>query len=276
MIIYRKEVEFLMNMGHFLGISPEITEYAIHSDKIPKGFDGFRIAHISDTHSNPANGIFELIEKSGPDVICISGDMFHDDDSDSCGFWSLFDNLLTLAPIYLVTGNHDLWRANSADFLRRITDLGGILLNSKMEIIERNGEKIALFGIGDPFSKIPKLIEESVNSAFLSLPQFDGYKILLFHRANLFDKIKNFGFDLILSGHMHGGQIRVPFFGGVLAPTSSILSQRMIFPDYTSGKYEYGASSMIVNRGASNTLHLPRFANPPEVGIITLFHKNKA
>ncbi len=260
-----------MNIKHFLGICPEITEYAIHSGKIPKGFDGFRIAHISDTHSRPAKGIFELIKDLNPDIICISGDMFHDNCSDALEFWSLFDNLLTLAPVYLVTGNHDLWHANSSAFLKRIADLGGILMDSKMEIIEKNGEKIALFGIGDPFSKLPKLIDEAVNSAFSSLPQFDGYKILLFHRANLFDKIKDFGFDLILSGHMHGGQIRVPFFGGALAPTSSILSGRMIFPDYTDGKYEYGLSSMIVNRGASNTLHIPRFANPPEVGIITLF-----
>lgn len=260
-----------MNMKQFLGIRPEITEYAIHSDKIPKSFDGFRIAHISDTHSRPAEGIFELVSGSNPDIICISGDMFHDDDSDAPEFWSLFDNLLTLAPVYLVTGNHDVWHTNYAAFLRKLADLGGILMDSKMEIIERNGEKLALFGVGDPFSKVSDLIEKSVNCAFSSLPQFEGYKILLFHRANLFDKIKDFGFDLILSGHMHGGQIRIPFFGGAFAPTSSILSGRMIFPHYTGGKYEYKNSCMIVNRGASNTLSIPRFANPPEVGIITLF-----
>jgi hypothetical protein len=262
-----------MNIKQFLGIRPEITKYTIHSDKIPKSFDGFCIAHISDTHSRPAKGLFELIKEQNPDIICISGDMFHDDDSDACNFWSLFSDLLSLAPVYLVSGNHDVWHTNYVSFFKRITDLGGILMDSKMRIIERNGEKISLFGVGDPFSKVPKLIEESLNSSFLSLPQFDGYKILLFHRANLFDKIKDLGFDLILSGHMHGGQIRVPFIGGTLAPTSSILSERMIFPRYTGGKYEHENSCMIVNRGASNTLSVPRFANPPEVGIITLFSK---
>ena len=260
-----------MKKRHFLGTRPELSEYSISSQKIPKGFDGFRIAHISDTHSRPAKGIFELVKSSNPDIICISGDMFHDDDSDAHEFWSLFDNLLTLAPVYLVTGNHDLWHTNSAAFLRKITDLGGILMDSKMKVIEKSGERIAIFGIGDPFSKIPDLIEKYVNSEFSNLPRFDGYKILLFHRANLFDKIKDFGFDLILSGHMHGGQIRIFGSKGLLAPTSAILSGRMVLPNYTEGKFEYENTTLIVNRGASNTIRIPRFANPPEVGIITLF-----
>ena len=259
-----------MNIGHFLGTNAEIAEYTVSSKKLPDEFDGFRIAHISDTHSHPAKGIFELVESANPDIICITGDMLHDDEKDTHDFEPLFDKLITLAPVYLVTGNHDVWRGDLNAFLQRTQAHGGILLDSKMQVIEKNGCKLALFGIGDPFSKIPHVIEENINSAISQLPQFDGYKILLFHRANLFDKVKDFGFDLILSGHMHGGQVRLPLFGGALAPTSSILSGNMVFPKYTGGKYEYKGSSMIVNRGASNTLPIPRLLNPPEVGIITL------
>lgn len=262
-----------MKISHFLGNIPEITEYGISSKKIPKAFDGFRIAHISDTHSYPADGIFELIESSSPDIICITGDMFHDDGADGHKFWTLLDNLSMLAPVYLVTGNHDLWREDSASMLRKIKDFGGILLDTKMEILEKNGEKIALFGVGDPFSKIPVIIEKNISAEFSNLPKFDGYKILLYHRANLFDSIKDFGFDLILSGHMHGGQIRFKKLGGALAPTSAMLSGRMIFPKYTEGKFVYKDTAMIVNRGAGNTLPIPRFFNPPEVGIITLYSK---
>lgn len=262
-----------MNKEHFLGICPELTEYSISSQKVPKGFDGFRIAHISDTHSYPSPKIFELVKSANPDIICITGDMFHDDDKNTDNFFALFDKLTSLASVYLVTGNHDVWRKDVNACLRKIEEHGGILIDEKMEIVRKDGDELALFGIGDPFSKIPHVIEENINSAYLKLPKFDGYKILLFHRANMFDKICDLGFDLILSGHMHGGQFRLPLLGGTLAPSSSILSGRMIFPKYTSGKYEYKDTAMVVNRGASNTLPVPRILNPPEVGIITLFNK---
>ncbi len=265
-----------MSKTNFLGISPEITEYNIASERLPKSFDNFRIAQISDTHSYPSGKIFELIEPSKPDIICITGDMFHDDGKDAPDFWALLEKLLTLAPVYLVTGNHDLWRGDCAELLQKIRDLGGIILNSEMSVLEKDGEKIAIFGVGDPFSKVPKIMEKNIIESFSRLPHFDGYRILLYHRANLFDKIKDFGFDLILSGHMHGGQIRILGLGGLCAPTSALLSGRMIFPQYTAGKFEYNNSVMIVNRGASNTLPIPRFCNPPEVCIITLLHKNKA
>jgi len=265
-----------MEISQFLGVTPKLTEYRIFSEKIPIGFDGFRIAHISDTHSRPEFGIFELIAQKKPDIICITGDMIHDDEKEAPLFWQLFRKLLGLAPVYLVTGNHDLWRENSAETLRQIVEKGGILLDSEMSVLEKNGDKIAIYGVGDPFSKLPSAIDRNINSEFSRLPQFDGYKILLYHRANLFEKIKNFGFDLILSGHMHGGQVRLPFLGGTLAPTSAILSGRMVFPKYTAGRYDRNGCTMIVNRGASNTLLIPRLANPPEVGIITLHTKKQA
>ena len=259
-----------MDIKQFFGIKPELTEYSILSEKIPSGFDGFRIAHISDIHSSPANGIYELVEKSVPDMICITGDMFHDNNSDAPEFWELFRKLRELAPVYLVSGNHDLWHNDSAKMLRRLIERGGVLLDTEMSVFERNGDRIGIFGVGDPFSKVPVIIERNIKREFSRLPQFDGYKILLYHRANLFDRIKDRGFDLILSGHMHGGQVRLPLLGGALAPTSAVLSGRMVFPSYTGGKFEYGGCTMIVNRGAGNTILIPRLNNPPEVGIITL------
>lgn len=259
-----------MNIKQFFGTVPEITEYEIASDKIPQGFDGFCIAHISDTHSRPANGLFELIEGKNPDIICITGDMLQDDENAAPDFWMLFDRLLSLAPVYLVTGNHDVWREDSYECFRKIQNMGGILLNPGTRILEKNGDKITISGIGDPFSRIPRIVDKNISASISKLESFDGYKILLFHRANLFDKVKDAGFDLVLSGHMHGGQIRLPVFGGMFAPTSSILTGKMLFPKYSEGKYQDNETVMIVNRGASNTLPVPRFANPPEVGIIRL------
>ena len=117
---------------------------------------------------------------------------------------------------------------------------------------------------------------QNLKKSFSELSDYDGYKILLFHRANLFDEIKDYGFDLILSGHMHGGQIALPYLGGMLAPSSACLSgKRMFFPKYCSGVVEDGKTTMIINRGMGNTLPLPRWGNRPEVGIVTLLRCEK-
>ncbi|MBQ7751781.1 MAG: metallophosphoesterase [Clostridia bacterium] len=264
-----------MKKSHFFGTLPEITKYSILSEKIPKSFDNFRIAHISDTHSKVTDGIFELVKSQNPDIICMTGDLFHEGKTDAPKVWTLLQNLSALAPVYLVTGNHDLWYKKLPDIKEKV-ERSCILLDGNMHILEKDDEKIAIFGVGDTFSKLPKEIKKRLCSQFENLPDFDGYKVLLYHRANLFDLIKDFGFDLILSGHMHGGQIRTPHLGGLLAPLSSRFSGRMILPKYTWGEFVHENTVMIVNRGSSNTLPIPRFSNPPEVGIITLKHKNKA
>ncbi|MBR4720808.1 MAG: metallophosphoesterase [Clostridia bacterium] len=265
-----------MKKSRFWGTLPEITEYSIVSEKIPAFFDNFRIAHISDTHSKPVDEIFELVKSQNPNIICLTGDLFHEGKTDAPKVWTLLRNLSDLAPVYLITGNHDLWYKNSPEIKEKIAKTGVVLLDGNMHIFERNGERIALFGVGDTFSKLPKKIQKNVSSQFENLPDFDGYKILLYHRANLFDLIKDFGFNLILSGHMHGGQIRTPHLGGLLAPLSSRFYGRMILPKYTWGEFVHKNTVMIVNRGCSNTLPIPRILNPSEVGIITLRHKNKA
>lgn len=253
-----------------------ITSYSLYEKNLPDEFDGFTIAHISDIHSRPADGVFEAIEESEPDIIVITGDLVHDDDNDFDKVLYLIEKLSGISPVYAVTGNHDLWRTSHKKVIAKLEDAGLRFLRNEMIELEEYGERIALFGIDDPFSKIPDVIKRNIDKSLTKLPEHTGFKILLFHRANLFDDIKDAGFDLILSGHMHGGQIRLPILGGVCGPTSAVLSKSgMIFPKYTAGIYNHNNTSMIVNRGIGNTLPIPRFGNPPEVGIITL-HTEKA
>lgn len=259
-----------MNLKYFIGISPQTKNYTISSKNLPKSFDGFTIAHISDAHSRPAKGVFKLIENATPNAICITGDMLQDDYNSTEDFDELLTSCLELAPVYMVTGNHDLWRHGGRKKLNEFTKKGAILLESTARKIEKDNEFINILGIGDPFSKLPDIIRKNVKTSIDNLPQVDGFKILLFHRANLFDLVKDCDADLVLSGHMHGGQIRLPKIGGILSPTSSILSERMIFPKYSGGEYESEQTKLIVNCGISNTTFLPRLGNPPEVGIITL------
>lgn len=252
------------------------TSYVLYEKNLPYAFDGFKIAHISDLHSVPADGIYEIIKENAPNIIAVTGDLIHDNDKPYDKTVTLMKKLSSIAPIYAVTGNHDLWRVNHKQIIKEIEDAGVVFLRNEMAKCRIHGEEIALFGMDDPFSKIPDIIAKNVAKSFAQLPEYDGFKILLFHRANLFDLVKDSGFDLILSGHMHGGQVRLPFVGGVCGPTSAILSKPgILFPKYTAGIYNNKNTSMVVNRGVGNTLPIPRLGNPPDVGIITLHRQNE-
>lgn len=260
-----------MPRPRFLPGKARRENYQIVSQKLPESFSGFKIAHISDPHSVPADGVLEIIENARPDIAVITGDLLNDDERTTKPVDEMMKELIKICPVYFVSGNHDLWRPDHKTIFEKYEQMGAVFLDKKTEILSRNGEKIAISGIPDPFSKVPKEIKKNLEDAFLEAQEFCGYKILLFHRANLFDEIKDRGYDLILSGHMHGGQIRLPGLGGALAPSSAILSGKsMLFPKYTAGVINGESSTMIVNRGIGNTLPLPRWGNPCETGIITL------
>lgn len=243
--------------------------YSLRLKELPESFRGFKIAHISDSHSRPAKGVCDIIRKEKPDITVITGDLFHDDEKPTDKIYDMVMELLELAPVYYVSGNHDLWREEGRTLLE-LEKTGAVFLDGKKVILERGGAELAIFGIADPYSKKPDEISQSLEKSIREAEYYDGFKILLFHRANLFDEIKDWGFDLILSGHMHGGQVRLPHFGGVLPPSSALFSgKRVFFPKYTAGVI-CDKATMVINRGIGNTLPIPRWGNRPEVGIITL------
>ena len=245
--------------------------YHISFKNLPESFSGFKIAHISDSHSRPARGILEIAKDASPDITVITGDLLNDDEKTTTEVDELIANLTEISPVYFISGNHDLWRMDHRDIFRRYEDMGAVFMDNKTVIIEKNGEKIGISGAPDPFSRLPERIFENTKKSLDALEKIDGFNILLFHRANLFEQIKTYGYDLILSGHMHGGQIRIPKIGGVLAPSSAMLSGTcMLFPKYSGGTVADKETTMVVNRGVGNTLPLPRLGNSPEVGIITL------
>jgi len=245
--------------------------YHIAFKNLPEAFSGFKIAHISDPHSKPAKGVLEIVEGTSPDITVITGDLLNDDEKSTAEIDELVSSLLEISPVYFISGNHDLWRVNHKGIFRKYEEMGAVFMDNKTVFIEKNGEKIAISGVPDPFSRVPEKISENTKKSLKGIIMPEGFNILLFHRANLFDQIKNYGYDLILSGHMHGGQIRIPKLGGVLAPSSAMLSKkRMLFPEFTGGVVTSKECTMVVNRGIGNTLPLPRLGNAPEVGIITL------
>lgn len=248
----------------------ETTRYTVSSKKLPKQFDGFTIAHLSDLHSESIPNLSDAVKAIRPDIIACTGDMA-DDKGSYEPVISAMKELMDIAPVYTVTGNHDLWRNDFPALLKDTENTGAIYLRNHRKRILRNGASIFISGIDDPFSHDTKNINENIEYSLKTLDKADGFEILLFHRANLLDKLKDKGFDIILAGHMHGGQFRIPYVGGVLSPKSSVVGGgRMFFPKYFGGFYTFKNTSMVVSRGLGNPMIIPRIFNRPELIAITL------
>jgi len=251
----------------------EVTHYKVTSPKIPEDFDNFRISLIADFHCDTTAGLADAIREEHPDIICASGDMTHDDRSYE-PFINLLRSLVEIAPVYIVSGNHDVWRHNYKELVTRCRELGAVFLQDERVFVKRGGSEIAISGIEDPFSVTYNGIREHLIGSLSKLQRYDGFDVLMFHRANLMDMIPDGRFDLILAGHMHGGQFRIPGLGGVLCPKTNFHDNtKILFPKYFGGEYSKKNTKMIVTRGIGNPTIIPRLFNRPEICTITLKHE---
>lgn len=253
----------------------ETTHYIMESPEIPEEFNGFRILQFSDLHADSIPGLVDEIRNESPDIIVSTGDLVHDRGSYAQGV-RVCRRLTEIAPVYAVSGNHDLWRSDYMEFEKELTDAGVRTLHDERIELKKNGAKIGLAGIDDPFSRDNARIKKTIKKSLSKIPEYDGYDILLFHRANLLDLLKNHGFNLILAGHMHGGQFRLPIGGrGIISPKSSWNGSKLFFPKYFAGHYHSTNTQMIVNRGVGNPMIIPRLFNRPEITVVTLKHSEK-
>ncbi len=249
---------------------PDITEYEIYSKKLPEKFDGFKIAHISDFHCACIPELVPVIKSINADIIVSTGDMVNKNNSIERAV-NLTRKLTDIAPLYMVSGNHDKERVEHMEIEDICNGGEGRFLHNESVLIERGGESIQLSGTDDPYAGArDDYVQRAMNEKLDMLRPYSGFHILLFHRANLADIPAQRGFDLMLAGHMHGGQIRIPKIGGILPPKSNI--DNGFFPKYTGGKYIIGNSTLIVNRGLGNPIPIPRINNHPEIVVIKLNH----
>lgn len=260
-------------MGLFkkaIGAGVETTCYTITSKTIPRAFSGFKILHLSDFHCAPKKGILLSAKQVSPDVIFMTGDMV-DDKLPYGSFLKLLEAFLHIAPVYIISGNHDAYRSDLPEIIDICKGMGAVYLEDRTVTIEKDGSEIFLHGISDPGIRTPEKLDSKIKDSISQLDRKDGYEILLFHRANKLHLFEDENFDLILSGHMHGGQMRLPYLGGIVAPKSCFAdSKKMFFPDFSGGQYKFGKTDIIVNRGMGNPVPLPRFGNPTEIVSITL------
>ena len=253
-------------------ITVETTNISISNEKIPEGFNGFTIAHISDLHNarfGKENAeLLKKIKSASPDIIIITGDLIDSRHTNTKVGTEFAVNALKIAPVYYVNGNHESRLSEYKDIENELLQAGvNVLINKTVEI-QRFDDKIIISGIEDPAFYSLNNSENTIKNLLKSFKfESDYFSILLSHRPEAFDAYAESKFDLIFSGHAHGGQFRIPFAGGILAPGQGL------FPKYDSGLYSEGDTSMIVSRGLGNSIFPFRINNNPEIIIAKLYNK---
>ena len=250
----------------------EVNEYEIVSDRIPQGFEGFRIAQISDLHNaefDEGNAkLIELLSETNPDMIVITGDLIDSRHTDIEIALEFVRQIIKIAPVYFVSGNHEARVREYEDLKIGLVKAGVVILENQKVQINREGESITLMGIHDPSFCTDYLFgdAESVSRQVITSLQneSDGYTVLLSHRPELFDLYVDTGVNLVFSGHAHGGQFRLPVVGGMVAPNQGF------FPKYDAGQFIEENTTMIVSRGVGNSIIPFRINNPPEIVVAEL------
>ncbi len=232
--------------------------------------EGIRMLHLSDLHGawfgHEQGRILGYAEEIGPDVIVLTGD-FIDARHDERAAVVLIEKLSAIAPVYCVTGNHEeLERRAGHGTYERLLDAVEDMENARFlrgETVYLTDE-ISLTGADDiPFAGGLKAYPGYIGR--LSDEAEGEFRILLAHRPEMFAAYAEAGFDLTLSGHAHGGQVRLPVVGGLAAPGQGIL------PEYDSGLFEHASGGMMyVSRGLGNSVFPLRVFNWPEMTVLEI------
>lgn len=238
-----------------------IRTYRVESEKITAPV---RLAVVADYHGcDYGDSLIPAVEALEPDAVLLPGDIFDDvipwDASEK-----LVRGLAERYPCYYVTGNHEIWTGLAEEICRIIEDAGATVLNAGCADLIVGGQQMNICGIPDPYAN-PDTWD--VLTSATSDIRGEGFTILLAHRPELIDQYAAKGvFDLVVAGHAHGGQVRIPFLAnGLFAPNQGW------FPKYAGGQYEVDATTLIVSRGlARESTRLPRVFNRPELVMIEL------
>lgn len=247
----------------------------IRDEKIPAAFDGFVLCQVSDVH-NEARGegnaaLLRALREAAPDLICITGDFLDSRRTDLDFALELAGQLAEIAPAVYVTGNHEARRMDLSALEAGLAARGVQVLRDDWMPLARGGEEIALLGLDDPgfaagedWTLAEGLDQTQARLSALLAQAGDRFSLVLSHRPELLPAYAEAGADLVLSGHAHGGQVRLPGIGGLFAPGQGIL------PRLTSGVYARGETRLVVSRGLGNSSFPLRVFNPPEIVTVTL------
>ena len=249
----------------------QTTFFDVSFTDLPEGFDGCRVLVLGDLHATSFgtenHRLLTAAAQAEPDCIFLVGDLldaYRDVPADYAARTA--EGLSAIAPTYYVTGNHEWAIGHVPELKETLTAHGVTVLSNAFTLLERNGDTIVLAGIDDPNGYADQKPPETV-AAEVYAACGDPFWVLLAHRNNLFpSQYSRLGANLVISGHGHGGIIRLPFTDGLLSV------DRTLFPSYTAGLYEENGSCLFVTRGLGNSGFTLRLFNRPEIAVLTL-HK---
>jgi uncharacterized protein len=250
-----------------------VTRMTLEPQQLPQGFDGFKIVHLSDLHDKTfgeeQHRLVSKVRAAKPDIIVFTGDLIDGRKHDEKPALILMKELVKIAPVYYVIGNHEVYTGKISLLEEEMEKLGMEFLRNSAASFQRNGDKIDILGIDDPIANTRQAYKRGSFVAgcmerALEQSSEDSFKILLSHRPELLSIYAEYNIDLIFTGHAHGGQVRLPFIGGLIAP------EQGFFPKYTAGKHGEGKLTMIISRGLGNSIVPQRIFNRPQVIVVTL------
>ncbi|WIV13352.1 metallophosphoesterase [Proteiniborus sp. MB09-C3] len=250
------------------------TRLRINLQRLPKSFDRFKIIHISDLHNKSfgknQKHLINQIKDEKPNIIVITGDLIDSRRYNEYIAMQFVKEAVKIAPVYYVTGNHEMRSGKFKSLEEQLINAGAKVLRNSWEKIDSYGQSIIIAGIDDPYTGIryrePIVMDKYLQEIKEGLDE-NSFKILLSHRPERIDAYAAYGFDLVFSGHAHGGQFRIPFLGGLVVPNQGFL------PKYTSGVHKVNNTTMVISRGLGNSIVPQRIFNRPEIIVAELLAK---
>ena len=244
-----------------------LTQYDINSDKVSNG-NKLTIVHVSDLHNKEFGKdnkrLLKKIESCGPDIIAVTGDIIDSYHTDVDVAITFMQKASEIAPCYFIPGNHEQRVPDEYNtFKEELEGFNVTILENEAVEFSQNEDTFSLIGLIDP-NFVFDYPTGYISTQLSTLSADDNYTVLLAHRPEYFETYTSFDVDLVLSGHAHGGQFRIPFIGGLFAPDQGA------FPKYDSGMFSDNNTEMIVSRGLGNSVFPFRLNNPPELITITI------
>ncbi len=246
-----------------------VSRHVVEFKELPEEFDGFKIVQVSDLHNarfgREQSRLMAAIRAEKPDLIAITGDLFHTLRRENA--FSFLEQAARLAPCYYVSGNHEQRFADYFIAIKpKLQSLGAVILDDEAAQISRNGASITVIGLADPSFQqhVPpeRLTDEKLTRLCGSE---SGFTLLLSHRPELFPVYARHNVSLALTGHAHGGQVRIP-----LAKRGLFAVHQGWLPKYTEGIFVENNTKMIVSRSLGNSTLYPKINDPPELVAVQL------
>ncbi|BCS88690.1 metallophosphoesterase [Pseudodesulfovibrio sediminis] len=252
----------LVPYGFHATYALEVTRRTIGLRALPTPFAGYTICHLTDLHlaefGHKQSDLLAIIREGRPDIVVMTGDMVNGKERREEPFLTLCDQLPGIAPTYYVTGNHDT-NSLHRGIEGRLEQRGVHVLDNRHVTLAREDASMALAGVGE----WGRFGAAGLDAGLRGIPEGETVVLLAHHPEQIAHYVSR-GVDLVLSGHTHGGQVRLPFVGSLIAPNQGV------FPKYSEGLYRVDDTAMYISRGLGLSVMPFRFNCPREVAFLTL------